>query len=161
MIALGVVLAAFASWYQWSQTRRCLAFYGGEAARRIQVAPRVELWRLEPAGPVERPEPARRSDISSSKGLVHLRHGLVEDANFTWDLTPAPGRPAPTAALAFFDRADDDDAETVVILRLDEGGGWLEVAGRPGAIVLGRIAAGLRTWLADIDSDGNEPPPRR
>lgn len=151
MVALGVALAVFASWFQWAQTRRCLDFYGGEAAHRIQVAPRVELWRLEPEGPAVRPEPARRADITKAKGLVHLRHGLVEDTNFLWDGAPAPIQPAPAIALAFFDDADAADPQTVVIVRLDDRGGSLEVAGRPGVLPLGRIAAGLRTWLADVE----------
>lgn len=150
MLALGAALAVFAVWFQWGQTRRCLAFYGSEAAHRIQLAPRVELWRLEPSGPVVRPDEERRTDVSHARGLVHLRRGLVEDANFIWNPAPAPGRAAPGVALAFFDHADDLDATTVVVVRLDDRGGWLEVSGRPGVLVLGRIAAGLRTWLADV-----------
>lgn len=151
MLALGAALAVFAVWFQWGQTRRCLNFYGSEAAHRIQVAPRVELWRFDSDGQTSRREPARRVDISTSKGLVHLRHGLVEDANFAWDSPPAPVGPAPAVALAFFDHPHGDEPGTVVILQLDDRGGWLEVAGRPGVLVLGRIAAGLRTWLADVD----------
>lgn len=154
MLGLGVALAVFALWYQWAQTRRCLAFYGGEAAHRIQVAPRVELWRLDPSGVAVRPEPVRRADISKARGLVHLRHGLVEDANFAWDEKPEPFRPASAVGLAFFDHAADADPQTVIVARFDDRGGWLEVAGRPGVLVLGRIAAGLRTWLADIDQQG-------
>lgn len=150
MLALGATLAAFASWYQWAQTRRCLAFYGGEAAHRIQVAPRVELWRIDPAGGMAGPAPEHRLDISKARGLVHLRHGLVEDANFAWNERPAPVPPTSAIALAFYDHSDDADAATVVVVRLDDRGGRLEVAGRPGALALGRIAAGLRTWLADV-----------
>ena len=150
MIGLAVALAVFALGYQWGQTRRCLAFYGSEAAHRVQIAPRVELWRLDPAGVAVRPEADRRIDVSRARGIVHLRRGLVEDANFAWDETMAPIRPAPAVALAFFDHADDADPQTVVIVRLDDRGGWLEVAGRPGVLVLGRLAAGLRTWLADV-----------
>lgn len=157
MIALGATLAAFASWYQWTQTRRCLAFYGADVAHRIRVAPRVELWRLDPAGVAERPEPARRIDVSQARGLVHLRHAIVKDANFSWDETPDI-RPAPAFALAFSDHADDADPQTIVVVRLDDRGGWLEVAGRPGEIVLGRIAAGLRTWLADVAPRGPARP---
>lgn len=150
MLALGMALAVFGVWYQWGQTRRCLAFYGSEAAHRIQVAPRVELWRLDPAGAAVRPESDRCTDVSRARGLVHLRRGLVEDANFAWDETPAPVRPAPAIVLAFFDHADDVDPKTVVVVHLDERGGWLEVAGRPGVLALGRIVAGLRTWLQDV-----------
>lgn len=153
MLALGAALALFATWFQWSQTRRCLDFYGSEAAHRIQAAPRVELWRLRPDGVAERPEADRRTDVSQARGIVHLRRGLVEDANFAWD-APAPGRSAPAIALAFYDHADDAEPQTVVVVRLDEQGGWIESPGRPGVLVLGRIAAGLRTWLTDVDRQG-------
>lgn len=152
LLALGIAMAVFAVWYQWGQTRRCLAFYGSEAAHRIQAAPRVELWRLEPGEAAARPESGdRRPDVSRARGLVHLRRGLVEDANFAWDASPAAGRPDTAVALAFYDRIDDAEPGTVVVAHLDERGGRLEVAGRPGALPLGRIAAGLRKWLADID----------
>lgn len=151
MLALGVALGVFAIWFQWGQTRRCLAFYGSEAAHRIQVAPRIELWRLEPAGAAVRPEADRRIDVSRARGLVHLRRGLVEDANFGWPESPSADRNGSAVALAFFDSIDDADPGTVVIMHLDERGGRLEVAGRPGGLVLGRIAAGLRKWLADIE----------
>lgn len=152
IIGLGLALATFAIWFQRGQTRRCLEFYGSSAARRIQVAPRVELWRLDPTPAPERPEPGRRTDISAARGVVHLRRGLVEDANFVWD-RPLPVDPtAPAVALAFYDDVTAADPETVLVVRLDDRGGSVEIAGRPGALALGRIAAGLRTWLADVPS---------
>ena len=156
MLALGVALAVFAVWYQWGQTRRCLGFYGSEAAHRIQVAPRVELWRLDPDGAAVRPDSGDRCrDVSGARGLVHLRRGLVEDANFDWNGSPSVEESGSALALAFFDAADHSpdgtDPRTVVVVHLDERGGRLEVAGRPGTLTLGRIAAGLRKWLADID----------
>jgi len=152
MIVLATALAAFAVWFQWGQTRRCLAFYGSEAAHRIQLAPRVELWRLGADGTARPPDPGARTDVSSARGLVHLRRGLVEDANFSWDQPdrPAGDRAAEPWALAFFDDAAAPEPATVVIIRLDAAGGTLAVAGRPGTLNLGRLAAGLRTWLADV-----------
>jgi len=156
MLALGAALAVFAVWYQWGQTRRCLAFYGSAAAHRIQVAPRVELWRLDPGGRAVRPESGdRRCDVSHARGLVHLRRGLVEDANFDWNRASSANQPGPAVAIAFFDAIDSSrggaDPGTVVVVHLDERGGRLEVAGRPGTLTLGRLAAGLRKWLADMD----------
>jgi len=91
MLAVGLLLALFAVWFQWRQTRRCLDFYGPLAARHIQSAPRVELWELD-----GRPDtPGRRIDITSARGLVHLRRGLVEDANFTWPALLGPATLGP------------------------------------------------------------------
>ena len=98
-----------------------------------------------------------RIDISHARGLVHLRRGLVEDANFAWDHSPPPLRPTGGVAIAFFEGSAAADSVTVVVLRLGEDGGWLEVVGRPGSLRLGRIATGLRTWIADVAPDGPEP----
>lgn len=156
IVCLGVCLAAFALWYQRGQTRRCLDFYGSAIARRIQVAPRVELWRIDPTAAAGEPSASRRQDISHARGVVHLRRGLVEDASFAWD-RPPPDTDSTPLALAFFDHPKNPHPDTVVILWLDAGGGSVAVAGRPGRIALGRIAAGLRGWLADVGGEWLEP----
>lgn len=86
LLGLGAAVAAIL--FQRHQTHRCLAFYGADHARRIAAAPIVELVTLEPG-----PRPAvvvarERRDISRAPGLVHLRRGLVEDANFMWHDVP-------------------------------------------------------------------------
>lgn len=83
IVLLAIGLGLFAVWFQRDQTRRCLAFFGPEAARRVQSAPRVELWRLEAEG--DRLRAVSRIDISRAPGLVHLRRGLIEDFNYAWD----------------------------------------------------------------------------
>ena len=159
MLALAFAMAAFAIWYQRGQTRRCLEFYGSDHARRIQEAPRVELWQLAPAASATRPDPVSRSDISAARGVVHLRRGLVEDANFAWERPSGGDGPAPQYAFAFFDDAAAAEPATLVVVGLDERGGALGVAGRPGTVTLGRIAAGLRTWLAATARDRSWPSP--
>lgn len=147
MVGLAAALACFAVWFQWRQTRRCLAFYGAPVARAVQSADRVELWSFVPGGGP--PRVGRSIDVSRAAGLVHLRRGLVEDANFEW-APPAPGRlPGGgwDSALAFY---AGPSAEPAAVLALDlDGGGWLTVVGRPGRIGLGRMVAGLRTWIGE------------
>jgi len=148
MLAAGLVLAAFAVWFQWRQTRRCLGFYGGDVARLVQAAPRVELWILDPAAGTAPPEPLRRIDVSRAPGLVHLRRGLVEDANFSRD--PAAGRgsrPAWSVALAFF--AAPEATPAVLLFDTESEPPTVAVAGRPGTLAAGPIAAGLRRWLTE------------
>lgn len=155
IILLAAGLAAFAVWFQWNQTRRCLTLYGAEQARAIQAAPRVELWRLAIDPRSGRPRVAERHDISRAKGLVHLRRGLVEDANFSWaDASGTNGRatspgPLPAAAwdeaLAFY-TAGSTSPEVILALDLDDGG-WLTAVGLPGRVGLGRLRAGLQTWI--------------
>lgn len=155
LMLLAAALAAFAVWFQWNQTRRCLSLYGAERARAIQAAPRVELWGLAVDPQSGRPRVTERHDISRAKGLVHLRRGLVEDANFSWSDVQEPAGPhadrgtLPAAvwdeALAFYDAGSTGPA---VILALDlDDGGWLTPVGLPGRVGLGRLRAGLQTWI--------------
>jgi len=156
--ALG--LAVFAIWFQWQQTRRCLDFFGPETAARIQSAVRVELWELDG----RTIEPRRRLDVSTARGLVHLRRGLVEDGNFVWQSALGSTAKAVTirpfsgwdAALAFFDSPSASQPGSVLLVewgaaaeqeRGSERSGRLGIAGRPGVVDLGRIEKGLRAWI--------------
>lgn len=160
LVAAG--LGAFAVWFQWGQTRRCLAFFGPVAAGRIQTATRVELWSL--AVEEGRVRAIDRLDVSQAPGLVHLRRGLIEDVNYDWDGQPREAEAAqanqprqlpPTAwdlALAFLDgpAAGEEAAGSATVVAFDlDGGGAATVVGQPGRVRLGRLAAGLRTWASD------------
>lgn len=150
LVFLALGLAGFAVWFQWGQTRRCLAFYGPAVARAIQAAPRVELWSLAADRAGVRATP--RLEISRAAGLVHLRRGLLEDVNFRWDATD--GRLPPGAwdeAIAFFATAEASTPAAVVAFDLDEPG-FATVVGRPGRIILGPIAPGLRKWISATKS---------
>jgi hypothetical protein len=165
VLVLALGLASFAVWFQWGQTRRCLTFFGVEAARRIQSAPRVELWSL-----AAEPGAVRRTaawDVSQAAGLVHLRRGLVEDVNYRWEPVPAEGQglgnPAGgqsamdaarplgpgvwTEAIVFRGDADGDANGDATTLAFDLDGGWMTVVGRPGRVRLGPIGPGLRNWV--------------
>lgn len=147
LVLLAAALAAFAVWFQWNQTRRCLALYGADRARVIQTARRVELWRLELDPQSGRPLVAERQDISQARGLVHLRRGLVEDANFSWPDAAGDRLPAGAwdEALAFY---TSDTPSPAVVLAIDlNDGGWLTAVGQPGRVGLGRLRKGLQTWI--------------
>jgi hypothetical protein len=155
LLLVAVGLAVFAVWFQWGQTRRCLAFFGPAAARRVQTAPRVELWSLVADGATVRVR--RRLDVSRAPGLVHLRRGLIEDVNYRWEAeSPRTGGRLPAdawdEALAFFDAAGSDAAATVVAFDLDvpTGSGRepaATVVGQAGRVALGPLAPGLRRWI--------------
>ena len=157
ILTLAAGLAAFAVWFQWTQTRRCLDFFGPAIATAIQTAPRVEAWRLSAAGKEGRVVATARTDVSQARGLVHLRHGLVEDSNYAWSSLPAGRRPTGSwdVALAFYPVTSGtpsptgDAAQAVAVLAFDlEGDGAVTVVGRPGSVALGRLGPGLRGWLA-------------
>lgn len=150
LLVLGACLGVFAVVFQWSQTNRCLDFYGAAAARAIVTAPHVELWRLDVAPATGTIAAVERCDVSRAPGLVHLRRGLVEDANFDW--RPAAGGRLPASAwdvaIAFAPAAD---AAPTAILVVGGAAGRRQVClvGRPGRAGLGRLEKGLATWIAD------------
>lgn len=154
LFAVGLALAAFALAFQRWQTRRCLDFYGGDAARAITTAPVVELWHLAPGAAPGRLSAVGGCDVSRAAGLVHLRRGLVEDANFDW----SPRGPRPLAAAAWSDalvfRAAATEAPSaIVVVGGGPEGGEMCVVGRPGRVGLGRLERGLRVWIADACPD--------
>jgi hypothetical protein len=159
LLALGVAAALVGVWFQREQTRQCLGFYGPAAARRITSAADVELLVVRPGRGPRSLKVVSRRDVSRAAGLVHLRRGLVEDANFTWpagvtDRADAGRRPPPAAprtleawdtALVFRDQADG--GETTLVIDFDAPTGALTVVGQPGRIGLGRIGPGLEKWI--------------
>ena len=147
ILAMAIGLASFAVWFQWTQTKRCLAFFGPDIATAIQTAPRVEAWKLSPTGDAGRVLAVSRVDVSKAPGLVHLRHGLVEDSNYAWSAVATGRRPAGSwdMALAFFAVGA---SRPMAVLAFDlEDDGAVTVVGRPGSVGLGRLGPGLKNWL--------------
>ena len=152
LVLLGLAAAATGIGYQRWQTVRCLEFYGPEVARLVASAPRVELLTLAPGAGPGRLVATMVRDVTNAKGLVHLRRGLVEDANFAWVDSAGPARRPDGAwdlALVFSDPAVPTARATLVV-DLDEQGGSLAVMGKPGRVGLGRIGRGLEKWVAGL-----------
>jgi len=151
LVLLGLVGAAAGITYQRLQTRRCLEFYGPEVARLVNAAPRVELLRVVPGDAPGRLVAREVRDVTLAKGLVHLRRGLVEDANFEWQPSADAARlPAEAWDLALvFTDPDVTGGRATLVLDMDDGGS-LAVVGRPGRVRLGRIARGLQKWIAGL-----------
>jgi hypothetical protein len=163
LLLMGVAAAITGIWFQRHQTRRCLEFYGASASRRITSAPRVELLTVQPGSGPGRLVFQSRIDVSKAPGLVHLRRGLVEDANFSWqtagarpDVAPAARLPAAAwdVALVFTETGGTDTStrprdagQTTLVIDFDAPGGCLAMVGQPGRIGLGRIGTGLEKWI--------------
>ena len=157
LLALGLLAAGIGVWFQWQQTRRCLAFYGTRATEQISKSPFVEMWQLKPLSGgrhTGRLEAVLVEDITEAKGLVHLRRGLVEDANFQWVEGNTERAPLADAAwdlaLVFFDSKQKNGSErTVVVIDFGENSqkANLTVVGRPGRVALGKMGKGLKTWV--------------
>ena len=93
-----------------------------------------------------------RIDVSKAPGLVHLRRGLVEDANFNWQASgvAASGNSPPRLPLSSWDVAfvfSEPLGQTTLVIDLDRAGGGLAAVGQPGRIGLGRIGPGLEKWI--------------
>lgn len=184
-MALGLVAAVAAMLFQRHQTHRCLTFYGADHARRITAAPIVQLVSLEPGTRPAVVAARARRDISRAPGLVHLRRGLVEDANFLWDdssgardakavRNPDPGDRLPLdawdIALEFSEPAEEGAGPGAIARRtqlvfdldsdFDAGGGAVAVVGQPGRIRLGRIGPGLRKWIRSLAEEAPDAPRR-
>jgi len=102
MLLLGVGLAAFALWWNVTSGRRTLEYWGREGgARIIDEKATVELLWLAPAADGEEGEQfsigqrdytvTSRVDVTGTRGLVHARHSLLEDASFEWDAAATEG----------------------------------------------------------------------
>ena len=148
LLALGAALGAFALAFQRRQTDGCLGFYGSAVARAVAVAPHVEIWHLATGGRPGRLVAVGRCDVSQAPGLVHLRRGLVEDANFDWRPADAPRLPPErwTAAIVF-SSAPDARPAAILAIGFEPAGGALCVVGQPGRVGLGRLGGGLRQWV--------------
>ena len=147
-LLLAAALGAFAVWFQWEQTRRCLAFFGPEVATTIQSSPIVELWHLDSDGSqVWRTDV---QDVSRAPGLVHLRRGLIEDVNYAWSDSARPEPDARRLPFTHWDVAlvfrGAGGAPVVLAIGFDTPGS-LTVVGRPGRVTLGRLGAGLAKWV--------------
>jgi len=151
LVLLGLVGAVAGIAYQRLQTGRCLEFYGPEVARLVNAAPRVELLRLAPGGSPGHLVARDVRDVTLARGLVHLRRGLVEDANFDWQPAADVGRLADEVwDLAFvFSEPGTPHGRATLVFDMDDGGS-LAVVGRPGRVRLGRIAPGLKKWIAGL-----------
>ena len=157
LLLLGLAAAIAGIWFQRHQTRRCLEFYGPAAARRIAAAPTVELLLVQPGQGPGQLGAQTRIDISKAPGLVHLRRGLVEDANFSWQGTDARasgggagGAMPERLPLESWDVAfvfSEPLGRTTLVIDLDPAGGSLAAVGQPGRIGLGRIRPGLEKWI--------------
>ena len=76
MVAVGVLAAGLAWWWNFNRGRKALELYGPEAATLIRTAPNVEILR---------PEPEVNIDISKAPGLLNARASLLSDASYVWD----------------------------------------------------------------------------
>ncbi|MDX1963001.1 MAG: hypothetical protein SFX18_07600 [Pirellulales bacterium] len=139
-VLLGMIAGTVGVWWNGWVGRQAMNFWGGAAGRMIRIAPRVEVWRLEPvnvsasvANGNADDNPSvnnllsvndadyrivQRHDLSTAPGLVHLRNAFLVDDQFDWQ-SDATNRPvAPEYALSFADH------DTALIVLVDLQNAW-------------------------------------
>jgi hypothetical protein len=159
LLAAGLVAAGTAIWHQYRQTRLALDFWGPEAAHLIGDAPSVKLTALQPrrgaqktaakgaqAGPIV-------LDISRTRGLVHFRRSLLEDANFEWnsDLSALAAAEADYSV-----RFSDGKDELEILVDLNARLVRVPASGGGVAKVTERMSDGLATFFEETLAEATE-----
>ena len=154
VLACGLGLTSVV-YHHWA-SHGVLAWWGGDMARLIADAPRVEALRLQPS---EKPDSdptadrldvngrqfvvSQRKDVTTAIGLDHLRRGLLDDANFSWSAPPPASAPHWSDALVF-----SDGARRIVVV-FDLTNRRLGRADSSTTLAIDQIATGWEEFFAD------------
>jgi hypothetical protein len=173
MIAVALVAATFAWWWNFNRGRQTLAFFGPQAARLIRTAPKVEILvvgELESVGGSDGAAEKvrigsglfpvyRRVDISKAPGLIHARASLLTDSSYT-------GQTTLTAWGDFQEIVRFADGAGEVYLAFDESKQTLhDVSSRKSMKLIPKTADGWRQFIernvkqAETKSNSNSATP--
>jgi hypothetical protein len=154
VLACGLGLASIV-YHRWA-SHGVLAWWGGDIARLIADAPRVETLRLRAADTAEAEQPAdtllvdgkqyvvsQREDVTAAIGLDHLRRGLLDDGNFIWPPPPRASAPRWSNALVF------SDASRRLVVVFDLADRRLGRADASTTLAIREIATGWKEFFAD------------
>ena len=165
ILAIAVAAAVFAGWFRWSQGHRAMDFLGADLARQIRFAESIGLlWLDSPlVDAVSREDLLaidtltidgvkwrvhQRRDITHSRGLVHARQALIQDATYVWGNYALDPESAWTHALVFHTAGKDD----VVLLfdLFEHSAGYVRELGGMEKLPL-TIPQGFKTFFAEQD----------
>ena len=116
MLLVGLLAAGTSWWFRYSATHRAAKFWGPQAARLIRESPKVELLQLELGGgghsvsgtlrlADEASNVLAARDVSTARGMTHLRTALLENRSFDSFRKPADQAPKWRWALRFHDHS--------------------------------------------------------
>jgi hypothetical protein len=138
IVAIALIAAGTSWWFRLHATHRAARFWGPDDARLLRDAPVVLLH-------VNTREPAER-DISSARGLVHLRSALLEDRSFSWPATPVQNEIKWEHGVTF-----QNDASGLPIF-FSSDFHWLTVLDSEKMLSCQPIAVGLREMFTELES---------
>lgn len=138
MIAIAIIAASITIAWHWSQSRFAVGYWGGDNATRIRAAEVVQL--------VDLADETQNQDISATKGLVHFRQALIEDASFAGKVPSATAEPLWQVKVVFVE--EGTQTSTSVLFDLDQG--LIGLSERDEVLDAQPIAEGLRKFLADL-----------
>jgi hypothetical protein len=166
MIAIALVAATFAWWWNFNRGRQAMAFFGPRAAHLIRTAPTVEILVVGGAEsgvstsdsiPMHgRTQPVyRRIDISKAPGLIHARASLLADSNYVRELRAGKSQSF-TEVVRFSDGMDE------VLLAITEPDGLVEDVSRGKSMqLIKKTADGWRQFIERNVGATTPPGPAR
>lgn len=156
IFGLGLAAALFAVWFNWSRTHRTLNRLGPSQSVLIAHAPQVNFLRLKKSSAAQfSDEPElliqdqpfvveQQLDISTTPGLTHLRHALLQDASYVWQ--PAT-EPAPNWQYGLQFREHNQG----VLLVFDLNAQTVYIVEKSTSLTIGdRLATGLDLYFQEV-----------
>jgi len=115
IFGVAIAMSVYAWWHNIHTGNQVIEFFGIETATRLRHAESIELLTLDKSAASEDQEsldtsigsiPVRTvTDITSARGLVHLRHMFIQDHTYRWDEGVPEIIPQWSFALRFTDDA--------------------------------------------------------
>lgn len=141
ILAVAVLAATVAWWYQFHQGQRVLQLWGAESAYLIRLAPDCTLSELGS-------QAGRSRELSGQPGFIHARQALIQDASYDWLGTTALAQRTTDSAQWQYELVfREADRSTRLWLDLDND--WIHAPDRGVVADISPIADGLRTFIGE------------
>ena len=91
LTCLAIVAGITSWWYRYDAAHRATQFWGAAASTLIAHSDRVQVVELDaearevPCATDLSADVENSNDLSSARGISHLRHALLSDGNYLWD----------------------------------------------------------------------------
>lgn len=156
ILGLGLGASLFAVWFNWSRTHRTLNRLGPSQSVLIAHASQVNFLRLKKSNAAQFPDESdlliqdqpfvveQQLDISTTPGLTHLRHALLQDASYVWQ---AATKLAPNWQYGLQFREHDQGVLLVFDLNAQTG----YIVEKSTSLTIGdRLARGLDLYFQEV-----------